>query len=311
MYHIVSSNMSSNSSSSSSASIPPNVAVATDLGGSKNTKGNQDKTTVVYDPATKRVIAILCDGHGLKGHDWAQTTCDVLAGSDPSTDPKVLFAHVHETVKIPGDTGGTTCTYAVIQSDGSLVVANLGDSACKVYDTKDGIQVTKDHSPSNLEEYNRIIELGGQCLLIGSKAHVFVDSVLNKAEIRQYKNVHHEPGCYLTIPDPRGHWYGVRELAMTRAFGDEIFDSYLSRRPDVAHIEAPVAGIQRVILIASDGLWDCMTGPEITAILRDPKYMDSKDATGASGALMEATLAKGRECFGKHQDNTTLIVVYV
>jgi serine/threonine protein phosphatase PrpC len=306
--------MSSNSSSSnsaSSASTPPNVAVATDLGGSRNTKGNQDKTTVVYDPETKRVIAILCDGHGVKGHDWAQTTCDVLAKSDPSTDPKVLFAHVHDTVKIPGDTGGTTVTYAVIQSDGSLVVANLGDSACKVYDTKDGVQVTKDHSPSNLEEYNRIIELGGECLLVGSKAPVYVDSALNNAYICQYKNVHHEPGCYLTIPDPRGYWYGVRELAMTCAIGDEIFDSYLRRVPDVTHVEAPVAGTQRVILIASDGLWDCMTGPEITAILRDPKYMDSKDATGASKALMEATLTKGYLCFGEQQDNTTLIVVYV
>jgi serine/threonine protein phosphatase PrpC len=292
------------------------VAVATDLGGSRNTKGNQDKTTVVYDPETKRVIAILCDGHGVKGHDWAQKTCDVLAKSDPSTDPKVLFAHVHDTVKIPGDTGGTTVTYAVIQSDGSLIVANLGDSACKVYDTKDGVQVTKDHSPSNLEEYKRIIALGGECLLIGSKAPVFVEAsdgslVLNEDYIRQYKNVHHEPGCYVTIPDPQGPWYGVRELAMTRAIGDEIFYIYLSHVPDVAHIEAPVAGTQRVILIASDGLWDCMTDAEISAILRDPKYLDCKDATGASKALMEATLTKGYSCFGEHQDNTTLIVIYV
>lgn len=307
MYHIVSSNMSSNSSSSNSSST---VAVATDSGGDKY-KPNQDKMTVIYDPVTKRVIAILCDGHGSKGDRWAQTTCDVLAGSDPSTDPTVLFAHVHDTVKIPGDTGGTTCTYAVIQSDGSLVVANLGDSACKIYDASTGIQVTKDHSPSNLEEYNRIIELGGQCLLIGSKAPVFVDSVLNKGKICQVKNIHYEPGCYLTIPDPRGPWYGVRELAMTGAIGDEIFDEYLSRIPDVTHIDAPVAGTQRVILIASDGLWDCMTDPEITAILRDPKYLDSKDATGASKALMEATLANGAKYFGGQQDNTTLIVVYV
>jgi len=303
--------MSSNSSSSSGASdLPPFVASSTDSGGNKY-KPNQDKTTVVYDPETKRVIVILCDGHGKKGHDWAEETCNVLAESNPSTDPKVLFAHVHETVKIPGDTGGTTVTYAVIQPDGSLVVANLGDSACKVYDTKDGVQVTVDHSPSNLEEYMRIKSLGGECLLIGSKAPVFVDSVLNEANIRQYKNVHHEPGCYLTIPDPRGPWHGVRELAMTCAIGDEIFDSYLRRVPDVARVEAPVAGTQRVILIASDGLWDCMTDPEISAILRDPKYLDCKDASGASKALMEATLTKGHACFGEQQDNTTLIVVYV
>jgi serine/threonine protein phosphatase PrpC len=309
--------MSSNSSSSSGASpVPPHVAVATDLGGSRNTRGNQDKTTVIYDPVTKRVITILCDGHGLKGHEWAEETCKVLAGSDSSTDPKALLAHVHDTVDIPGDTGGTTVTYAVIQSDGSLVVANLGDSACKVYDTEDGVQVTKDHSPSNLEEYKRIVALGGECLLIGSKAPVFVEAsdgslVLNKAEIHQVKNIHHEPGCYLTIPDPRGPWHGERQLAMSRAIGDRIFDPYLSNIPDVAHVEAPVAGTQRVILIASDGLWDCMTDPEISAILRDPKYLDSKDATGASKALMKATLAKGYSCFGNDQDNTTLIVVYV
>jgi serine/threonine protein phosphatase PrpC len=263
---------------------------------------------------------VLCDGHGLFGHDFAQATCDfMLSQKYPETrDPYMLFSltntHLKETM---GDKmGGTTCTYVSFDSDKNMTVANVGDSSVRYWDSCDsGTCASTDHSPTRLDEFLRIRNAGGDCVFDDNRGAfpkgqqpVFLPCdfffAFNASGVNYYKNCRKEYAAYFKSP------CDTKRLAVTRSFGDWPLVPYgLITEPSVRMVTPSDA--TRSVVIASDGLWDVMLDLEIGNILRAPVFLDRRDALGAAAALLETALVAGRKQFGQTRDNITIVVAYV
>lgn len=290
------------------------IASVTDIGDGQN---QQDRVSISED---KRRI-VLCDGHGLLGHDFAQAACDFMLSQDylETRDPNVLFSltstHLKDTM---GDKmGGTTCTYVSFDYANNMTVANIGDSSVRYWDNCDmGTDASTDHSPTRLDEFLRIRNAGGECLFDDKRGAyskgqqpVFLPCdfffAFNAAGTNYYKNCRKEWAAYFQSPCE------TNRLAITRSFGDWPLVPYgLITEPSV-RIVTPPSGATRSVVIASDGLWDVMTDSEIGEILRRPAFLENRDAEGAAGALLESALVAGRKRFGPTQDNTTIVVAYL
>lgn len=274
----------------------------------------QDKFSVSEDG--KRIV--LCDGHGVCGHDFAQTVCDFMVAQEPG-DPYSLFSLTHSHVKqTMGDKlGGTTCTYVSFDSERYMTVANIGDSSVRYWDNDDmGLRASTDHSPTRLDEFMRIRNAGGECVFDDKRGEfqkgqqpVFIPCdfffAFNASGGNYYKNCRNEWATYFQSPDMS------QRLAITRSFGDWLIAPYgLITEPSV-RIVAPASGVTRSVVIATDGLWDVMRNYEIGEILRSPVFLENRDAAGAAEALLDAALLAGRKRFGPTQDNTTIVVAYI
>jgi serine/threonine protein phosphatase PrpC len=273
----------------------------------------QDRVSISDD---KRRI-VLCDGHGELGHEFAQKACDFIL-SQEHQNPSVLFsltgAHLKETM---GDKiGGTTCTYVSFDSENYMTVANIGDSSVRYWDTTgSGMSVSTDHSPTNLEEFLRIRNAGGDCLFDDKHGEfkngqqpVFLPCdfyyAFNVSGGNYHKNCRNDWAAYFNSPDMS------QRLAITRAFGNWLIAPYgLITEPSVRVVSPP--GQTRSVVLASDGLWDVMRDSEIGDILRRPEFLDNRDATGAAEALLKSALIAGSKRFGPTRDNTTIVVAYL
>jgi len=264
---------------------------------------------------------VLCDGHGKRGHDFSKAVSDYMIAS-PIVDPLALFAetniYLHMLFPLDVD-GGTTCTHVHFHPESHVMtVANIGDSSVHYWDAVGpGTPASIDHCPCNKDEFIRVTSAGGLCLFGNDglpgrvKSPTYIPQAdgslrYNAEGMNSMKNVHGEAAAYL-----EGRGTPVR-LAVTRAFGDwALVPHGMITTPSITTVSPPSAGTTRAVVIASDGLWDIMNYEDISAIVRDPKFMDPKDATAAATALMAIAIPAGRALFGPHQDNTTIVVVYL
>ena len=160
------------------------------------------------------------------------------------------------------DYSGSTCISILIKEKeiNKIFIANVGDSrAIIIKELKDNYwtfqQLSRDHKPSEKDEAQRIYDYNG--------------------EIER-------------IEDDDGNWTGPLRvwekgsdgpgLAMTRSFGDEVGASVgVISTPEVG--EYKIKEEDRVIIIASDGLWEYMSNNEVTDIVRkisnkeDPNFI--------------------------------------
>lgn len=125
---------------------------------------------------------------------------------------------------------GSTACVAVLESD-SLTLANVGDSRAVLRTSTGTKQLTRDHKPGSDSERRRILGEGG-----------FVTDVFG-------------------IPRVMGM------LSLSRALGDWYARPYVSSSPDV--IERKLAGDEKYVIIASDGLWDVISNKDAVAIADD------------------------------------------
>jgi serine/threonine protein phosphatase PrpC len=238
------------------------------------------------------------------------------------SNPLDLFAatdaHLRTLFPLHAD-GGTTCTHVTFHPETrAMTVANLGDSAVRYWDAPgEGMSASADHGPCNRDEFIRVTAAGGLCLFSsdGVPGRVKSPTFLPQADgslrynadgVVTMKNVHAEAAAYL-----EGRHTPVR-LAVTRAFGDYALLPYgMIANPSITTVPPPAASTTRAVVIASDGLWDVMAYDAIGALVRNPTYMDSKDATAAAAALMAVAIPTGRALFGPCQDNTSIVVVYL
>lgn len=123
-----------------------------------------------------------------------------------------------------------------------LTIAHVGDSkACIAKVTHDGRVVpewlTIDHKPDMPQELARIQQCGGSLVwLHGSKPYI-----RGADFVRRQANGEHP-----------------KQLNYSRAFGGKDLKKYgLSAEPDINHFEVDVD--DRVVLLASDGLWDVLS----------------------------------------------------
>ena len=162
-----------------------------------------------------------------------------VASAFDSLNDKLLRMHPH-------DVSGSTAT-VIIKVDGSMVVANIGDSRAILCSREKGFlrQITVDHNPSNESEHRRILELGGKVEAAGGVMRV------------------------------------DGKLAVSRSFGDPNVRGVISH-PHVEIIEmsgdspgslssdscsggdgdGDSAGSSCYVILATDGLWDVVSNSE-------------------------------------------------
>ena len=170
---------------------------------------------------------------------------------------------------------GSTCVSMLLKEKNikKIYIANVGDSRVIIIkelqnQNKDWVpyQLSRDHKPTEEDEAQRILEYDG--------------------EIEK-------------IEDDDGNWTGPLRvwvkgsdgpgLAMTRSFGDEVGATVgVFSVPEVT--EYKIKEEDRVIIIASDGLWEYMDNKEVTDIVK--KLIKQKDPNIIVKKLYEESIIR-------------------
>jgi serine/threonine protein phosphatase PrpC len=168
---------------------------------------------------------------------------------------------------------GSTCLVAIEYKykEGRFVdILNTGDSRCVLCSDNVAICKTKDHKPNWPEEQLRIKNLGGK---------VYFD----------------------------GFDWRVKDLSVSRSFGDLDAQPFLTNRPDVYRHR--IKKSDKFMILACDGLWDVFENQEAVNIvlntcfdIKTGKRLDCK--TNVAKKLAELAIAKGST------DNVTVSVVF-
>ncbi|KAG0294764.1 Protein phosphatase 2C 2 [Dissophora globulifera] len=134
-----------------------------------------------------------------------------------------------------GDSSGCTAITASITDKNILYVGNVGDSRAVLGSDGTGIALSNDHKPVNRGEARRIIAAGG-----------FVEA---------------------------GRVNG--SLAMSRALGDFEFKMNATLKPEdqvvtpnPTIVEHKLVDDDEFLVLACDGIWDCMSSQEVVTFVR-------------------------------------------
>lgn len=192
-----------------------------------------------------------------------------------------VYDHIQNSLKkynYSRHTGSTSLAAVHFKHNGIdyLNVLNTGDSRCVLCRDNFGIPLTKDHKPNWPGENYRITQLGGKITFDGFD-------------------------------------WRIKDLSVSRAFGDVDATPYLTHRPDIFRYRLDKN--DKFIVLACDGLWDVMSNQDVVNFI----LLNSYDGTtqnrnklkGGGGKkiniadmLVEYAYKKGS------QDNITVIVVF-
>jgi len=240
----------------------------------------EDAHVSLYPFAEFKDVALFCvfDGHAGKecsteltkyfpkilNHYWAKQNKDKRL-TDISKMLTEIYREVDDGLKKFEYEGSTATSVVIWRSfDGKrhLQCANLGDSTAFLLREGKAISLTQDHKPSCPSERKRIEEGG------------------TKLEVSQYR---------------------LNGLAVSRAFGDHFVKSVEPALISVPTISKPieVSPKDTRLIIASDGLWDVMSGPKAFEAIKN-----IRDAKTASNTLVKMAV-KNTNC----NDNITVMVI--
>jgi protein phosphatase 2C len=124
---------------------------------------------------------------------------------------------------------GSTCAVALhyknkYDNKYYLTIMNTGDSRIIICRDNIAVPLTKDHKPDWPEEKQRITQLGGS---------IYYD----------------------------GYDYRIKDLSVSRAFGDFNATPYVTHKPDIFNYK--LSNNDKFIVLACDGLWDKLTNQEV------------------------------------------------
>ena len=162
---------------------------------------------------------------------------------------QIVFNNTNELInkKIDATFSGSTCSLGVLYSN-YLITANLGDSRIikgkLINNGWNYIDLTRDHKPTERDEYNRIISNNGEVRKINA-ASMNISYIKEIGPFRLFKKNENYPG-----------------LAMSRSFGDTASDNI--GKSSIPEIEVYTLDINdKFIFAASDGIWDVMSSIEV------------------------------------------------
>jgi len=203
---------------------------------------------------------------------------DSYKAGDYKTALKEAFLKTDEALRADpnffNDPSGCTAVVGVL-ADGKFTVANSGDSRCVLGYKGDAKAMSYDHKPTNKEETARITSAGG-----------FVEF---------------------------GRVNG--NLALSRALGDFEFKQNFSLTPekqivtaDPEFITHELDGEEEFIVLACDGIWDCLSSQQVVDLTRRA-IANGDDLGKICEDMMVKCLAKESETGGIGCDNMTVVVV--
>ena len=237
----------------------------------------------------------VCDGHGEFGHVVSNFVINKLPAyiKDLSNESitsafKKVNKEIYGNTKLDSSMSGTTVV-SIVLTPNNIQCVNLGDSRAALFKYDNGIyyckNLSRDHKPAEADEARRIDLSGGRikrCYDEDHKRFVGPDRVWMKNK--------DEPG-----------------LAMTRSLGDKIAHNIgVSDEPEFKTFTYD--GTEKYIIIASDGLWEYVSGDQCISIVK-PFYEEGLDA-------QEAALALVKEAFRRWKrkevaiDDITVVVVF-
>ena len=204
-----------------------------------------------------------------------------------------LFA---DNIKLNLKTSGSTCVGVFYKKNPlkKIYTANLGDSRAiiiKYQQSSSGKedkniwsyeQLSRDHTPSEQDEAERIIQYGGEIQKIQNEDGTF------EGPLRIFKKNEEGPG-----------------LAMSRSFGDSEGENLgIIAEPEVK--EYLIKKEDKALIIASDGLWEYTTNEQVVEIVK--KLWEEKDVDKIVNELYKASIEnwKKENC---NIDDITIICV--
>ncbi|KAI9028256.1 phosphatase 2C-domain-containing protein [Phycomyces nitens] len=171
------------------------------------------------------------------------------------------------------DPSGCTAVVALLTSQNTLFVSNAGDSRAVICTDGQALALSQDHKPTDPKETERIENAGG----------------------------------FVRLARVNG------KLALSRALGDFDYkmgdlppeQQIVTAVPDI--VEHPLTNKDDFLILACDGIWDCMTNNEVVIFVQH--YLGLKTCLkDICERLMDNCLSTKRgQAFG--QDNMTVILV--
>lgn len=189
-----------------------------------------------------------------------------------------VYQHVQNTLRKShtdiASSCGSTCLVAVYfkhENNNYLNVLNTGDSRCILCRDNIASALTKDHKPNWPEERTRIEALGGKI----------------------YRD---------------GLDYRIKDLSVSRAFGDLDAEPYVTNMPDtyVYKIEKN----DRFFVLACDGLWDVLSNQDVANFILTNCYDSTTNQRINKNINIARKLAEYAILRGTG-DNVTIIVVFL
>ena len=205
----------------------------------------------------------LYDGHGgRKVADFAAENLhkNVISSLQGTNDVHVALRKGFEELNAQLDSvtfdvqgQGSTAVVALVK-DGTLIVANLGDSRVVVSHAGKAIALTDDHKPDRADEKARIEKLGGKVIEYG-------------------------------VPRVQGI------LAVSRALGDKALHPYVSFEPEIRQKELDPD--DEFMIIACDGVWDVVSNQEAVDMVKQALSDCATDLNKAAEALRDEAFDRG------------------
>ncbi|KAI8093151.1 phosphatase 2C-like domain-containing protein [Halteromyces radiatus] len=170
---------------------------------------------------------------------------------------------------------GCTAVSALITKDYVLYVANAGDSRAVLCVDGHAIALSQDHKPTNEKETQRIKDAGGHVEFGRVNGNLALSRALGDFEFKQRDDLSPEEQAVTADPD--------------------ITEHKITEKDDF-------------LIIACDGIWDCMTNQEAVNFVRAGL---SKKQTLAEicETMMDHCLADETDVGGYGCDNMTVIIV--
>lgn len=157
---------------------------------------------------------------------------------------------------------GATAVVVLIQGI-NLTVAWLGDSQVVLCKAGDALQLMEPHKPDRADERARIESLGGCVVFFGG-------------------------------------WRVNGSLAVSRSIGDSEQKPYITGEPDVEEYE--MEGDEEFIILACDGLWDCVEPFDAVQLVRECVSQGIRNE--AAHKLVDLAIEQ------RSMDNISVLVVY-
>eukprot|EP01064_Diplonema_japonicum_P030648 TRINITY_DN5267_c0_g1_i1.p1 TRINITY_DN5267_c0_g1~~TRINITY_DN5267_c0_g1_i1.p1 ORF type:complete len:653 (+),score=140.33 TRINITY_DN5267_c0_g1_i1:577-2535(+) len=154
------------------------------------------------------------------------------------------FSQVADVIAVDAGTTATT----VFITNGTLHVANLGDSGAILCRNNSPISLTECHRPDQALEKEAVMSYGGEIVQVGGFSRV----------------------------------EGM--VSVTRSIGDRPCKEYLRRDPHVTTME--LTPQDDFIVLATDGLWDVMSAEEVVEYVTQCKGEVDAAAQGQKSQLM-------------------------
>jgi serine/threonine protein phosphatase PrpC len=190
---------------------------------------------------------------------------------------KKVFNHIQNKLKEEDYSEHSGSTALVVihsksKKKNNLWVANTGDSrgiVCNKYDI--AIQLTMDHKPNNLRERKRIEDMNGK--------------------------IHFD-----------GHDWRVKDLSLSRAFGDLDAVPYVTHEPEIYKYK--LSSKDKFMVLACDGLWDVLSNQEVVNFVLECCNYGYNKTKNEIELDIASRLAKFAINSGS-QDNVTVIIQFL